>query len=178
MNKKLLVAGLAVSVAINLVAVFTFGFYWREELRRRHDHLPPPTGNARLALGELKERFQLNDAQMDTMRVLFEFRRTSLRPVRDRLDAEQAEILTLLQSPELNRPRVDSLLQGVIAAQDSLETGSLGVLLRMRNTLTSEQRIRLPELFGALQQAGGKPRPGAAGAPPPGRRPLEGPPGR
>jgi Spy/CpxP family protein refolding chaperone len=191
-NRKLLVVGLVVSVVINLVAIFTFGSFWREESRRRHGPPPAPaSGNPQQALGELKERFQLTDAQMDTMRILFEFRRTTQRPVRDRLEAQQAEMLKLLQEPELNRARVDSLLQGVIAAQESLETGALGVLLRLRNVLTPEQRNRLPQLFRDLQQAGqqpqngsrpgldkepGKgPRPGPDGEPRPGQMPSKGP---
>jgi Spy/CpxP family protein refolding chaperone len=165
-NRKLLVVGLVVSVLINLVAIFTFGSFWREESRRRHGPPPAPaSGNPQKALGELKERFQLTDAQMDTMRVLFEFRRTTQRPVRDRLEAQQAEMLKLLQEPELNQARVDSLLQGVIAAQESLETGALGVLLRVRNVLTPEQRNRLPELFGGLQGAGQRPPMGPRPAP-------------
>ncbi len=180
MNRKLLVLGLAVSVVINLVAIFTFGSFWREQSRRRHSPPPAPaTGNAKQALGELKERFQLTDAQMDTMRVLFEFRRQTQRPVRDRLEAQQAEILKLLQEPELNQSRIDSLLHGVVAAQESLETGALGVLLRMRNVLTPEQRLRLPELFGGLQQAGQRPgkgsRRGPGGEPPPGQPREQGP---
>jgi Spy/CpxP family protein refolding chaperone len=175
-NRKLLFVGLVVSVLINLVAIFTFGSFWREESRRRHGPPPAPvSGNAQQALGELKERFQLTDAQMDTMRVLFEFRRTTQRPVRDRLEAQQAEMLKLLQEPELNRGRVDSLLQGVIAAQESLETGALGVLLRVRNVLTAEQRRRLPELFGGLQGAGQRPpmepRPAPGEGPDPGSPP-------
>jgi Spy/CpxP family protein refolding chaperone len=173
-SRKLLVLGLAVSAVINLVAIFTFGSFWREQSRRRHGPRPgPATGNARQALGELKERFQLSDAQMDTMRVLFEFRRTTQRPVRDRLEAQQAEILKLLQEPELNQVRVDSLLRGVIATQESLETVALGVLLRLRNVLTPEQRSRLPELFGGLQGAGQ--RPGKGRRPGQGKGPGEGP---
>lgn len=166
MNRKLLVVGLVVSVLINLVAIFTFGSFWREESRRRNrPPQAPAAGNPQQSLGALKERFQLTDAQMDTMRALFEFRRTTQRPVRDRLEAEQAEMLKLLPEPELNQSRVDSLLQGVVAAQDSLESGALGVLLRMRNVLTPEQRLRLPELFRDLQQAGQQSPPGAQPAP-------------
>ena len=172
MNRKLFVVGLVVSVLINLVAVFTFGSFWREESRRRNrPPQAPAAGNPQQALGELKERFQLSDAQMDTMRALFEFRRATQRPVRDRLEAEQAEMLKLLQEPELNQARVDSLLQGVIAAQDSLETGALGVMLRMRNVLTPEQRLRLPELFRDLQQAGQQPADGPRPGPGPGQPP-------
>jgi Spy/CpxP family protein refolding chaperone len=172
-SRKLLAFGLAVSVVINLVAIFTFGSFWREQSGRRHGPPPgPAAGNPKLALGELKERFQLTDAQMDTMRVLFEFRRETQRPVRDRLEAQQAEILKLLQEPELNQARVDSLLHGVVAAQESLETGALGVLLRLRNVLTPEQRNRLPELFGGLQGAGQGPGKGVR--PGPGRGPGKG----
>ena len=177
MNRKLLVVGLVISVLINLVAIFTFGSFWREESRRRHGPPPAPAaGNPQQSLSALKERFQLTDAQMDTMRVLFEFRRQTQRPVRDRLEAQQAEMLKLLQEPELNQARVDSLLQGVIAAQESLETGALGVLLRMRNVLTPEQRLRLPELFRDLQQAGQKSPADARPAPgkePPPRQPRD-----
>ena len=174
MNRKLLIAGLAVSVLINLVAIFTFGSFWRKESRRRNPpQQAPAAGNPQQSLGALKERFQLTDVQMDTMRALFEFRRQTQRPVRDRLEAEQAEMLKLLQEPELNQARVDSLLQGVVAAQDSLESGALGVLLRMRNVLTPEQRLRLPELFRDLQQSGQQPPAGAG--PKPGRGPRPGP---
>ncbi len=170
MSKKLLVFGLAVSVVVNLVAIFTFGSFWREHSRRPEGPPPGPVaGNPKQALGELKERFQLTDAQMDTMRVLFEFRRTTQRPVRDRLEAQQAEMLKLLQEPKLNQARIDSLLHGVTAAQDSIETLALGVLLRLRNVLTPEQRLRLPELFGGLQGAGRGPGKGVRPGPGKGR---------
>jgi Spy/CpxP family protein refolding chaperone len=175
MSKKLLIAGLIISATINLVAIFTFGSFWHEESRRRH--VPPPpapavagpeqkqgpadAGDGEQALQDLKDRFHLTDVQMDTMRVLHKFRGTYLRPVRDRLDRQQAEMLTLLQAPKLNQARIDSLLKQVIAAQDSVETGALGVLLRLRNNLTPDQLTRLPELFADLQQAGQQPQPGA-----------------
>jgi Spy/CpxP family protein refolding chaperone len=160
MSKKLLVTLLVVSVAVNLLAVFALGAYFRQSTRPPK----PPTQEERaLALDQLRERFGLTEAQMETMRVLHKYRHDNVRPVRDRLEAMQTEMLQLLQAPELDRPRVDSLLGAMTAARDSMEQMALDVMLRMRGVLTTEQMARLPELFGDLQRAGRGPRPGLPG---------------
>ena len=80
MDRKVLIAALLVSAAINLVAVFTFGFYWREGTRHRQ-HFPPPPGfgNRGQNLDRLKERLKLTDAQMDTIRKIDEDVKTRMR---------------------------------------------------------------------------------------------------
>jgi len=122
------------------------------------------------ALARLQERFLLTDEQLDTMRALQGYRRQHVRPVHDGLQRMQFEMLGLLQAPALDRPAVDSLLREMVAALDSLERMSLGMLLRVRAILTPEQLVELPHLFGGLQQPGSRPgpeRPGPGGPPPP-----------
>jgi Spy/CpxP family protein refolding chaperone len=174
-SRRLLAIALTVSLTANLVAVFALGTYWHRASRRPLQSPPPDRAQA---LSQLKERFHLTDAQMDTMRALKEYRHASLRPVNDRLQAQQKEILLQLQSPELNKPLIDSLQREIVAARETLETGALEVLLRMRNVLTPEQRRQLPELFAELQQAGRSPGSGPGETPQPGHRPPQGPPGR
>jgi Spy/CpxP family protein refolding chaperone len=150
------VAGLVVSAVVNLVAVFALGVCWRGP--RGPEPAPPNVLDREQALAALKDRFGLTAAQMDTVEALHKYRRDLVKPVRDRLETLQAEMLRQLQAPELDRARTDSLLLDITATQDSLEVLSLGVLLRLRNVLTPEQRQRLPELFRDLQRAGRKPK--------------------
>lgn len=175
MSRKLLGFILVISVAINLLAAFALATYLRESRRPRP--VPPPARPSPLALADLKERYGLTNAQMDTMRALHEYRRDNVRPVRDRLDSLQAELLNLLREPQLNQPRIDTAMNGIVAAQETLETGAFQALLRMRNALTEDQRPRLRELFNDLQQAGqqpgNEPRPGPGGEPQTGQMPPQ-----
>jgi len=173
MSKKLLGVVLVISVAINVTAAFALVAYWREARRPRPG---PAQGRPEpLALADLKARYGLTDSQMDTMKALHEFRRDNVRPVRDRLDRMQTEMLDLLKEPQLNQPRINTVMAGIVAAQETLETGAFQVLLRMRNVLTAEQLPQLRELFNDLQRAGQRPpegpRRGPGGEGGPGRTP-------
>jgi len=161
MSNRPIVIALIVSAAINLVAIFTFGFYWSEALRHRNSppsmSSPPAAGDRKAQLDRLREKFKLSDQQMDTIRVLDEVMRATMRPLQDTLSAKQEELLSLLKGPSFDQAQVDRLSQEVISLRASLETRSLGILLRMRNVLTSEQRIELGELFVAFRQPGRPP---------------------
>jgi Spy/CpxP family protein refolding chaperone len=175
MSKKLLGVVLAISVAVNVLAAFALVAYWREARRPRPG---PAQGRPEpLALADLKTRYGLTDSQMDTMKALHEFRRDNVRPVRDRLDRMQAEMLDLLKEPQLNQPRVDAVMTGIVSAQETLETGAFQVLLRMRNVLTAGQLPQLRELFNDLQRAGQRPteapQRGPGGERRPGRTPPQ-----
>ena len=158
MSKKLLGIVLIISVAINVLAAFALATYLKESRRPRPASLAPRP--PALALTDLKDRYALTDAQMDTMQALHEYRRDNVRPVRDRLDSLQAELVDLLQEPQLDQPRINTVMAGIVAAQETLETGAFQVLLRMRNVLTAEQLPQLRELFNDLQRAGQRPSEG------------------
>jgi Spy/CpxP family protein refolding chaperone len=168
MSRKLLGIVLVISVAINVLAALALATYLKESRRPR----PAP-----LALTDLKHRYALTDAQMDTMQALHEFRRDNVRPVRDRLDSLQAELVGLLQEPQLDQPQINAVMAGIVAAQETLETGAFQVLLRMRNVLTAEQLPQLRELFNDLQRAGQRPTEGPQRGPDreggPGRMPPQ-----
>jgi len=173
MSNRLIVIFLIVSVAINLVAIFTFGFYWNEELHHRPGPPPgppPPAGDRKAQFEHLKARFKLTDTQMDTLRVLDEAMRTTMRPLQDTLSAKQEELLSLLKERSFDQAQVDRLSQEVVSLRGSLETRSLGILMRMRNVLTAEQRPELGDLFVAFRQPGRPP------PPKPGLNPPQGPP--
>ena len=185
MNKKPLIVILIISVVINLVAIFTFGFFWREQLRYHNGPapLPPPAiGDRKARLNDLKERFNLSAAQMDTIKVLDSVMRTTMRPVQDTLSAKQEELLSLLKGRTLDQAQVDKLSQEVVSLRATSETRSLGILLRLRNALTPEQRDQLGELFMAFRAPGPQSGPKAGstshgGQIPHGLRPEGPPPG-
>jgi Spy/CpxP family protein refolding chaperone len=181
MTSRWLVVALVGSVLVNVLCVFTL-LSWRREAVGHHPPPMPVPADREQALARLQERFRLTDEQLDTMRALQEFRHEHVRPVHDGLQRMQHEMLDLLQAPALDRPAVDSLLGAMVAARDSLERLSLGMLLRVRAILTQEQLAELPRLFGGLQQPGPRPgseRPGPGGPPPPpGGQPPPGPGGR
>jgi Spy/CpxP family protein refolding chaperone len=156
-NKKPLIVILIISVIINLVAIFTFGFFWREQLRHHPgpSPLPPPAaGDHKARLNDLKARFSLSAVQMDTIKVLDSVMRTTMRPVQDTLSAKQEELLSLLKGRTLDQARVDKLSREVVSLRATSETRSLGILMRLRNALTPEQRDQLGELFMAFRAPG------------------------
>jgi Spy/CpxP family protein refolding chaperone len=152
-REKWFITGLIISVAVNLIAVIALVTFLCNT-SNPHKPLPPKSLDREQALAQLKDRFQLTDAQMDTMRAIHKYRHDQIKPIRDDLDQLQQEMYIQLKSSEFNRARIDTLLQRITATQDSLETASLNVLLRMRNVLTPEQLQKLPELFNDLQKAG------------------------
>jgi Spy/CpxP family protein refolding chaperone len=171
-NKRLVIA-LVVSAAINLVAIFTFGFYWGEELhhRRGFPPMPPPVaGNRESQLNQLKDRFQLSAQQMDTIRVLDKEMQATMRPMLDTLSAKQEELMSLLKGSSFDQVQVDRLSQEIISLRVSVETRIIKNLLRMRNVLTPEQRIKMDELLIALRP------PSRLGSERFGRNPPKGPP--
>jgi len=174
MTSRWLVVALVGSVLVNVLCVFTL-LSWRREAVGHHPPPMPVPADREQALARLQERFRLTNKQLDTMRALQEFRHEHVRPVHDGLQRMQHEMLDLLQAPALDRPAVDSLLGEMVAAQESLETMALEVLLRLRGALEPRQLERLPQLFGGVKRAGRRPGPGG---PPPRGQPPPGPGGR
>ena len=168
MNRKVLIVALVVSAAINLVVVFTFGFYWREETRHRQ-HFPPPPGfgNRGQNLDRLKERLKLTDAQMDTIRKIDEDAETRMKSLSQSVFEKRRELMTLMSESNADHNRTDSLFRAIVALQDELEEQAYGSLLRIRGLLTTEQRKEMVELLPALMMEGGGPPDSPMGTRPP-----------
>jgi Spy/CpxP family protein refolding chaperone len=178
-GKRVLIAALLVSAAINLVAVFTLGFYWREETRHRQ-HFPPLPGfgNRGQNLDRLKERLKLTDAQMDTIRKIDEDVKTRMKSLSQSVFEKRRELMTLMSESNADHNRTDSLFRAIVALQDELEEQAYGSLVRIRGVLTTEQRKEMIELLPALMMEGAGP-PGSPpgihlspGGPPPGMPPM------
>jgi Spy/CpxP family protein refolding chaperone len=182
-GRKPLIVALLVSTAINLVAVFTFGFYWRESVRgwRGPTPLSPemqPDING--PFGQLRGRLKLSDAQRDTIWSLEQAMESRSQPIRQQLFETRGRLMTLINGPDLDQGRSDSLFRATTALQDQLEQQVYENMLLIRNILTPEQRDQLGILSREFMPGDRSPDrgPGPGLPPEPGQAPPMGAPGR
>jgi Spy/CpxP family protein refolding chaperone len=174
MGRRVLIVALLVSSAINLVAVFTFGYYWREDIRHRQNRPPPPGfENRNQNLDRLKGRLKLTDAQMDTIRKLQREFRVRTESLGQQAFTERQQLMDRLSDPLLDRTRTDSLFRATVALQDEFEEQVYLNMLQVRSLLNSEQRREMGELLHTLMGGDHPPDSGPALGPPRGGPPPE-----
>lgn len=148
MSRKLLIIALFISVAINLAAVFTISFYWREAriqkrairpqwIERVHDWHESP----------LRRELNLTDEQLEILNKNQQEMRRKMLPYRQELFTKRKELMQLLKETEPNKERADSLFREVVSLQMQLESHIFDHLWHVRSMLTPEQRERLEVLF-------------------------------
>ena len=168
MSRKLLIAGFIFSTAINLVALFTLGFYWREGIRRRQDFRAlPGFGNRAPNLDRLTERLKLTDTQVDSIKKIHEDVEAKMHVLGQQVFEKRRKLMTLISESNADRNTTDSLFRAIVALQDELEERAYGSLLRIRGLLTTEQRKQMLELLPALMPEGGGPPDSPMGTRPP-----------
>jgi Spy/CpxP family protein refolding chaperone len=147
MGRRVLIVGLVISSAINLIAVFTLGFYWREALRRRRS--PPPQAMMRgreRPFSQLQGRFKLSETQVDTIRKLDQCMESQVQPIRRQLFETRDKLMSLMSESSFDQARSDSLFRATTVLQDKLEEQVYENMLRIRSILTPEQRNQVSKL--------------------------------
>jgi len=160
MSRKLLIIILLISVAINLAAVFTIGFYWREV--RSHKRDIQPRWMERIQNwheSPLRRELNLTDEQLKTLSTNQQEMRQKMLPYRQELFAKRKELMELLKETEPNKAQADSLFKEIVALQMELEAHVFENLWRVRSMLTPEQRERLEALFHELFETRRPPEP-------------------
>jgi Spy/CpxP family protein refolding chaperone len=182
-GRKPLIVALLVSTAINLVAVFTFGFYWHESVRgwRGPTPLSPamqPDING--PFGQLQGRLKLSDAQRDTIWSLERAMASRSQPIRQQLFETRGKLMAMMNGPGFDRVRSDSLFRATTALQDQLEQQVYENMLSIRPILIPEQRDQLGILSREFMSSDQPPDrgPGPGLPPEPGPVPPMGAPGR
>jgi Spy/CpxP family protein refolding chaperone len=148
MMSKTLVLLLIVSLAVNLAAAVTFGYYWwserhttREFGRRWSMERPEVEPDM------LRRRLDLSKEQMETIEKERQALASDMRSLRLRSSRARRELMELLEEEEIDRGRADSLLSEVASLQADIERKVFEHLARMRRVLTPEQREHLLHLL-------------------------------
>jgi Spy/CpxP family protein refolding chaperone len=147
-SKKLLIVVLAVSVTINLVAVFTLGYYWWEIRSHKRDFGPPWMERGHdWRESPLKDKLDLTKEQIEAMNKVQQDLRTKTSPYREKLTLKRKEVMDLLKETEPNKAKADSLFKEIVGLQIELETHVFENLWQMRSILTPEQTRKLEMLM-------------------------------
>ncbi len=148
MSRKLLIIILLISVAINLAAVFTIGFYWQEVRSHKRDIQPPWIERIQdWHESPLRRELNLTEEQLEALNKNQQEMRQKMLPYRQELFTKRKELMELLKEPELNKERADSLFREVVSLQMELEAHIFDHLWHVRSMLTPTQRERLEVLF-------------------------------
>jgi Spy/CpxP family protein refolding chaperone len=148
MNKKVLVIILATSVGINLVAVFTLGYYWWEIRSHKRDGMPQMLRRLHgWHESPLRQKLNLTEEQLELLNKNQEEMRLKMFPYRESLFAKRKELMELLRDAESNRAHADSLFREIVNLQIELEARVFDNLWYVRSILTPEQRGTLEALI-------------------------------
>jgi len=173
MSRKLLIIALIISVAINLAAVFTIGFYWREVRSHKRDIRPRWTERVHdWHESPLRRELNLTEEQLEVLNRYQQEMRQKMLPYRQELFTKRKELMELLKETEPNKERADSLFREIVSLQMELEAHIFDNLWYLRSMLTPEQRERLETLFHELFEKRRPPEPPPHHTPSPhGQRP-------
>lgn len=168
MNKRALVIILLISVAINLVAVFTIGSYWWKAGGHRKDMMPPWIGRGQGWQESLLSReLNLTEEQLEALHENQEEMELKMLPYRQKLFEKRKELMELLKKTEPNKESADSLFREIVALQMELEAHIFDNLWYTRSILTPDQREKLERRMHDVFEARRPPEAPPPLAPPP-----------
>lgn len=148
MMSKTLILLLIVSLAVNLAAALTFGYYWWSE---KH--------NTRETVGRwgmdkpdvkpdiLRRRLDLSKEQVERIEKERRALASEMRSLRLESSRARRELMALLEDEDIDRGRADSLLSEVASLQAEIERKVFEHLAEMKGVLTPEQREHLLHLL-------------------------------
>ena len=142
MRTKWTIIALVFSVVVNLVAMGTIGFHWWKVRRVVGPPLPPfPPSEAMLR--PLRRPLNLTPDQMQELGAQRRRISEEIRGIRKDLFESRARLMQLLRSPDPDSMAVEEILQEIASSQVALERKVIHSILRMKQTLTPEQREKL-----------------------------------
>jgi Spy/CpxP family protein refolding chaperone len=168
MSKKFLIIVLAISVTINLVAVFTLGYYWWEIRSHERGMMPHWMGRGHdWHESPLRHKLNLTEEQIEALNKNQEEMRTKMLPYREELFEKRKALMELLRDTEPNKALADSLFKEIVNLQIELEARVFDNLWYVRSILTPEQRGILEALIHGLFEEHRPPEPPLHHMPPP-----------
>ena len=161
MSKKAITIILIISVAINLVAIFTIGYNWSKVRYYRRDISPMWIDKGHdFGRSILRHKLDLTEDQIDVLNTRHEEMRPKMLSIREELFSKRKELLTLLREPEPNRAKADSIIRDIVSMQIGMEKEVFEHLCQIKDVFTPEQQERFSTLFEQrLLHPGGMHRP-------------------
>jgi Spy/CpxP family protein refolding chaperone len=160
MSKKFLIIVLAISVAINLVAVFTLGYYWWEMRSHRRGSMPQWMGRLHgWHMSPLRHELNLTEEQIEALNKNQEEMKLKMLPFRHELFTKRQELMELLRESESNKEKADSLFKEIVTLQIEVEARVFDNLWFVRSILTPEQRGKLEALIHGIFEEHRPPEP-------------------
>lgn len=148
MSKRLLIIILIVSLCINLVAIFTLGYYWLEAHRFERGFMPPPIAQRHdWQRSHLRERLDLTEEQVQALNEAQEELKAKIHPIMEELFSKREELLSLLRESDYDSERADNLIREIVSLQVETETHIFDNLWHMKNILSQEQQERFFEMM-------------------------------
>lgn len=151
MNKKILIIALIISVAINLAAIGTFGYFrWVGQGRfsRIRSSIPPWIAKGfDWNKSHLKNKLGLNEEQIEKLNTEQEAMRIKTLPYMKELFDMRNELMSMMKDDKPDSVRADSIFKEIVSVQIALETHVFNNMQKMRDIFTSEQRQILMKLF-------------------------------
>ena len=145
MRTKWLIIALVFSVVVNVAALGTIGFHWWK-VRGVRPPLPPSPLPKEM-LRPLRRPLDLTSDQMQELGTQRRRISEEIRGIRKDLLESRARLMELLRSPDPDSMAVEEILQGIASSQVALERKVIHSILRMKRTLTPEQREKLLQMI-------------------------------
>ena len=152
MSKRFLIIAFIISVAINLAAVLTFGYYWWEERSFRRGIASRWVSKGPDWRGSpLRNRLNLTQEQIEAINARHEEMRSRMLPLMDKLFMKRKELMALLRETELDKARVNTLVREIASLQTNVDSKVFENLCQIRDILTPEQQKQFFMLFEERQ---------------------------
>ncbi len=157
MTKKTLVIILIVSLCINLVAIFTLGYYWMEVHRHERGIMPPGIAKGHdWRRSHLREKLDLTEEQVEALNETQEELRSKIHPLMKELFSKREGLLSLLRESEYDSERADNMIREIVSMQVEIESHIFENLRHMKNILSQEQQERFFEMMKERHELTGR----------------------
>ena len=142
MKTKYLVILLVLSLGFNLGVAVTFGHHCmlKKEFKGHAGEGSWQKNKARKMLGLTDEQAKLMEKDREELQSV-------LKPIGEDLKNKRIELYSLLEADNVDRPKVDKLVNEIAALQVKMEKTVIEHSLKIRQNLTPEQRVKFREFF-------------------------------
>ncbi len=139
MKNRWMTVLLIFSLAVNIAAVATLTYFWRQN---QLPAVPPPPGMARQPLERPLPPWRNLDLPPASRKELFELRRqfhAQIVELRRAADESRWQLMHQLMQPNIDKDSLNASLQTLTAKQMEMERMTVNHLLELRSHLTNEQ---------------------------------------
>jgi Spy/CpxP family protein refolding chaperone len=171
MSNKILIIILIISVAINLAAVFTLGYYWISDTRRTPFVRRPYDRRAEVHHRFIAREVGLDKAQIEQLNEMREKMAEVMGPIQREIVSRRRELMDLLRQSDPDTARAAMLLKEISTLQTEHERKAFEAFTKVKEMLTPEQQEKLGAILDIFMQRCPVPDHECPGGPPPGPMP-------